>query len=176
MRKVFINSIIDLVFLTILIYASSFFISKIQLSVHYHRVNIPPLIILFIVIFGSLLSSFISGWLLLSQYYLANVHSPSVLSTWQTGNIGFVSYKNSLNIGITEEGLYLSFIFLMRLFHPPLLIPWNAISKVSINSFDEYEFYIDIPIFPDSPTMIRLPKKSLENAEHILKHKNPSKH
>ena len=83
MRKIFIDSIINLIFLSILIYASSFFISKIQLSVHYHKANIP---------------------------------SPSLLSTWQTGSVGFVSYRNSLNIGITEEGLYLSFVFLTASF------------------------------------------------------------
>ncbi len=88
------------------------------------------------------------------------------------GNIGLVTYRNSLNIGITEEGLYLSFIFIMRLFHPPLLIPWEKISKAGINSFDEYDIYVDIPIFPNSPTIIRLPKETLEKAEYILKDKS----
>ena len=123
MKKFFIDSIISLVALSTIIFSSSFFISKIQLSVHYHRAKIPPLIILFIVIFGSLLSSFISGWLMLVKYYSTNISFPSELSTWQTGKVGFVSYRNSLNIGITEEGLYLSLIFIMSLFHPPLLIP-----------------------------------------------------
>ena len=106
MRKIFIDSIINLVVLSIsiIIFASSFLTSKIQLSIHYHRANISPLLILFIFVFGSLLSSFLSGWLLLSQYYFTDIPSPPLSSTWQTGNIGFVSYRNSLNIGITEEG------------------------------------------------------------------------
>jgi len=172
MIKIFIDSIVNLAFLTTIIFTSSFFISKIQLAVHYHRADIPPFLILSVVISGSLLSSFISGWLLLAKYYLTDIPPPTELSTWQTGNIGGVSYRNSLNIGITEEGIYLSFIFIMRLFHPPLLIPWDAITKAFLNSFDEYEIYINIPIFPDSPTIIRLPKKSLENADNILKIKN----
>ncbi|MEM7713782.1 MAG: hypothetical protein AAF349_09450 [Cyanobacteria bacterium P01_A01_bin.68] len=161
MRKIFIDSIINLAFLTTIIFTSSFFISKIQSSIHYHRADIPPLLILSIVIFGSLLSSFISGWLLLTKYYLTDIPSPPELSTWQTGNIGLFSYRNSLKIGIIEEGIYLSLIFMMRLFHPPLLIPWEKISKAGINSFDEYEIYVDIPIFPNSPTIIRLPKETL---------------
>jgi len=165
MIKVFIDSIINLAFLTTTIFKSSFLINKIQLSAHYHRADIPPLIILSVVIFGSLLSSFISGCLLLAKYYLTDIPSPPELSTWQTGSVNIVSYKNSLNIGITEEGLYLSFIFIMRLFHPPLLVPWEKISKAEINSFGEYEIDIDIPIFPNSPTIIRLSKKALENAE-----------
>ena len=64
----------------------------------------------------------------------------------------------------------------MGLFHPPLLIPWDPITKAGINSFGEYEIYIDIPTFPNSPTIIKLPNKALENAENILKHKNSSEH
>lgn len=162
MIKIFIDFIINLLFLIILIFTGSSLISKIQLSTHYYRANIPPLTVLMIITFGSLLFYFISGWLLLAKYYITNIPSPTELYTWQTGNIGLVSYKNSLNIGITEEGLYLSFIFLMSLFHPPLLIPWDAITEASINSFDEYEIYIDIPIFPNSPSVIILPKKALK--------------
>ena len=91
---------------------------------------------------------------------------------WQTGKVGFVSYRNSLNIGIKDSGIYLSFIFIMSLFHPPLLIPWKKINEATINSFDEYEICIDTPIFPNSPTIIKLPKKSLEKAESILKEKS----
>lgn len=171
MTKILIDSIINLIVLTILIFIGCFISSQIQLSTHYYRANIPPFIILIIVICGSLLSAFISGWLLLAKYYLTNIPSPSILSTWQTGHIGFVSDRNSLNIGITEKGLYLSFIFLMRLFHPALLIPWDAISKAGINSFGEYEIYIDIPIFPNSPIIIKLPRKALNEAESILKTK-----
>ncbi|MEM6398731.1 MAG: hypothetical protein AAF757_00655, partial [Cyanobacteria bacterium P01_D01_bin.116] len=87
----------------------------------------------------------------------------------QTGNIDLVSYRNSLNIGITEEGLYLSFIFIMRLFHPPLLIPWNSITKTFVNRFDEYKISIDIPLFPNNPVVIILPTTALEKAEDILK-------
>ena len=157
--------------MTTIIFTSSFLISKIQSSIHYHRADISPLLILSIVIFGNSLSSFFSGWLLLAKYYLTDITSPLELSTWQTGNIDLVSYRNSLNIGITEEGLYLSFIFIMRLFHPPLLIPWNSITKAFVNRFDEYKIYIDIPLFPNNPVVIILPTTASEKAEDILKDK-----
>ncbi|MEL6456712.1 MAG: hypothetical protein AAFQ91_00470 [Cyanobacteria bacterium J06621_15] len=176
MVKIFIDSILNLIGWTILIFTGCFISTHIQLSIHYHRANIPPLLILFIVTFESLLSSFISGWLMLAKYYSNNISSPSELSTCQTGSIGLLVYRNSLNIGITASGIYLSCIFLMSLFHPPLLIPWENINKATINSFDEYEISIDIPIFPNSPTIIKLPKKSLEKAKDILKDKSKNKH
>ena len=88
MIKVFIDSIINLAFLSTIIFTSSFLISKIQSSIHYHRADIPPLLIIFIFILGSLLSSFLSGWLLLAKYYLTDIPSTPELSTWQIGNMG----------------------------------------------------------------------------------------
>ena len=169
MRKIFIDSIINLAFLTTTIFTSSFLINKIQLSLHYQKGNIPSFEILIIFICASLISSLISNWVFLTKYYLTEIPSPPELSTGKTGSVNFVHYKKSLNIGITEEGLYLSFIFIMRLFHPPLLIPCNAITKAFINRYNEYEIYIDIPMFSNSPTIITLPKESLINADNILK-------
>ncbi len=95
MIKVFIDSIINLAFLSTIIFTSSFLISKIQSSIHYHRADIPPLLIIFIFILGSLLSSFLSGCLLLAKYYLTDIPSPPELSTWQTGNREHPNYAKN---------------------------------------------------------------------------------
>ena len=176
MIKIFIDSIINLAFLTTIIFTSYFLINHIQLSLHYQKEDIPSFEILTIFICASLIFSLMSKWVFLAKYYLTDIPSPTELSVVQTGSVNFVFCKKCLNIGITESRLYLSFVFIMRLFHPPLLIPWNSITKAFINRFNEYEIYIDIPLFPDNPVVITLPKKSLEKAEYILNDKSKNKH
>jgi hypothetical protein len=39
-----------------------------------------------------------------------------------------VNYSNCITVGVTDQGLYLVPLFLFRFLHPPLLIPWAAIT------------------------------------------------
>lgn len=48
----------------------------------------------------------------------------------ETANIAGNSFRNMINIGISERGLYISAIFPVNLSHRPILIPWNAINKI----------------------------------------------
>ena len=41
-----------------------------------------------------------------------------------------INYNNIVNVRVGEDGLYFSMPFIFRLFHPPLLIPWNEIARV----------------------------------------------
>lgn len=55
-----------------------------------------------------LLISYASGWNKLAQYYKTE-QSPSVaLLSKQSGKIGEYSYKNAINVDVSEQGLYLS--------------------------------------------------------------------
>lgn len=69
------------------------------------------------------------GWRRLAQYRL-----PGSLG-WPTttvgrATLGGISYKNVLKAGAQAEGLTLEAMFLFRVGHPPLLIPWAAIGPV----------------------------------------------
>lgn len=47
---------------------------------------------------------------------------------WQSGQFrGFCSYNRCLTVGASEQALYLSVMIPFRLFHPPLMIPWQEI-------------------------------------------------
>ena len=73
------------------------------------------------------LLSWLSGWrTLATAYATATAPVAGTLSRMQSGRIGAVSYRNSLNIGITPQGLYLSVLLPFRPGHAPLLIPWQA--------------------------------------------------
>src|SRR5262249_14018419 len=50
--------------------------------------------------------------------------------SWQSGYVGLVRYGNVLNIHVAPEGLYLSVMWLFRLGHRPLLLPWDAVHDV----------------------------------------------
>lgn len=47
-----------------------------------------------------------------------------------SGSINGINYKNSLILMYNDEGLYLKTIFLFRLFHKPVLVPWKEIKTV----------------------------------------------
>jgi hypothetical protein len=55
---------------------------------------------------------------------------PQTLHKWSYGKIGWVYFKGALTIGTTPTGLYLSVFPLLRFQHPPLMIPWSAVTYV----------------------------------------------
>jgi hypothetical protein len=47
-----------------------------------------------------------------------------------SAGINSVNYGNSLILKCSQRGMYLKTVFLFRLFHPPVLIPWKEIKEV----------------------------------------------
>ena len=75
------------------------------------------------------LISHIGGWALLAKTYQA----PTDFSgeRWRFESAGmryWISYNSCLTVGASYEGLYVSILFLFRIGHPPLLIPWREIT------------------------------------------------
>jgi len=69
-----------------------------------------------------------SGWLSLSKTYRSL--KPFNGRRWSYQNAQLRSgglYGKCLTIGVNSEGLYLSVLFLFRIGHPPLFIPWSDI-------------------------------------------------
>jgi hypothetical protein len=84
--------------------------------------------------------SFVGGWFSLSKPYRARVPFNGAKWGRQSGQMRWLAkYNNVLTIGANQEGLYLASMFLFRLMHPPLLIPWGDIKvRRSKGWFFEY--------------------------------------
>ncbi len=50
------------------------------------------------------------------------------------------NYNNCLTIGADPSGLYLTLLFLFRIGHPPLFIPWSEISFRNRRTILFFEF------------------------------------
>ena len=75
------------------------------------------------------LIAWFSGWWELGRVYRAS--GPFSGTLWRCQSAGFrwsTSYSGVLNVGVNADGLYLSVLFLFRVAHPPLFIPWCDIS------------------------------------------------
>ncbi len=80
--------------------------------------------------FVVVLLSLVGGWRRLALTYATDQPPRGTAFRWQSGTIGFVQYRNCLNIYVANEGLYFSAVWLFRLGHKTLLIPWSAINDV----------------------------------------------
>jgi hypothetical protein len=84
----------------------------------------------------SLLLANLSGWRRLAEYHRAV--APFVGRTWRFESASFrrfVHYGNILTFGANSEGLYIAVLFPFRIAHPPLLIPWALVRRVSPSFF-----------------------------------------
>lgn len=82
----------------------------------------------------SLVVSRWSGWAALAQRF--SLRSEFTDSRWrfQSAQMRWLcGYNNCLTMGANSEGLYLSMLPFIRLFHPPLLIPWGEVSAEKKN-------------------------------------------
>lgn len=76
-------------------------------------------------------NSYVTGWRTLSQRFrssskplgdVRSAHSILDMVCWR-----FSSRDPFVRIASADDGLYLSVVFFMRPFHPPLRIPWNEV-------------------------------------------------
>ena len=99
---------------------------------------IPFIIISFIVFFSALWSfiSFISsrlwGWYEVSKHYTGEIPDREINDqfSWRSGRFGWGGYSSVLTFTVSDYDLGISVLFLYRVGHPPLKIPWNEISAV----------------------------------------------
>ena len=68
------------------------------------------------------------GWRALARRYPATRPPGGTLHRMVRGAVGAVEYNGSLNLSLGADGLYLSVIRLLKLGHPDLLIPWEAVT------------------------------------------------
>jgi hypothetical protein len=106
-----------------------------QDQVNNFLVNTPYAYFAFFVIlwcFISLIISFVGGWHALSRRFRAQ--SEPLGDTRTAGPFFYgvqmkfrLGYNNVIRITAAEDALYFSILFLLRIGHPPLCIPWKGI-------------------------------------------------
>lgn len=70
----------------------------------------------------------VGGWSRLAGRYRCAADEPADAASGQTAMLGLVSYRSVLSVGVADDGLDLRVMALFRPGHPPLRIPWSAIT------------------------------------------------
>ena len=115
-------------------------------SLQAHPSSIFLLLPLYFVLIPLVISR-ISGWARLAERFCATEPFVGESWNWQSARFrGWCSYNNSLKVGANRDGLYLAPMLPLRLFHPPLMIPWREIEvetgKVFFGFYDTARFRI----------------------------------
>ncbi len=117
-----------------------------------------PLVAGFVLLLFHFLAWF-SGWKGLAKNFRAPSVSPMETS-WCSGHVGIVSYRNILFVGHDGFGLHLSVLFLFSIGHPPLLIPWSEIHGIKQRSF-LWRKTVAFDIGRPTITSIRIPQRTI---------------
>lgn len=76
--------------------------------------------------------SFSSGWSKLAEKFHHQDKFEGNLSRFHSAKLKGVRFRNCLKIGTNEDGLYLAQTILGRLFHKPILIPWEELKSKTL--------------------------------------------
>ncbi|MEH2182833.1 hypothetical protein [Nostoc sp.] len=111
--------------------------------------------------------AFCHDWNRLAKLYRTKEAAPQNFSRMQSGCVGLINYKGTLNVGTNPQGIYLSIFPLFSFGLTPLLIPWSAIRKIEpanqLFSIKHFRLYLSSPKI----TLI-LNKNILEPAKEFL--------
>jgi hypothetical protein len=112
----------------------------------------------------SFLISRIGGWSSLAKHYRDDqVRDLTHLAeevTWyrmRSVSMGISNYSSCVTLGASKTGLRLSVMFLFRVGHPPLFIPWSefhSVRKKGILFFSMLDTYVGMPVVAN----VALPK------------------
>ncbi len=100
----------------------------------------------------SFILSISSGWNSLASKYKVKNWKSNAKWRFQTMKANAVDYSNCVTFGADSENIYLSVIFFVRLFHPPLAIPYSNVklsphekSSLVIVQFDNVDGKFILP-------------------------------
>ena len=89
-----------------------------------------------------------SGWSRLASRFHLQDSFDGKRHHFQSANMNGVNFNSALVIGASPNGLYLSPVFLFRLFHPPLLIPWAEIQAEPVKQWWSTGYRLTFRSFP----------------------------
>ncbi|MBD3672465.1 MAG: hypothetical protein HUJ26_02965 [Planctomycetaceae bacterium] len=98
------------------------------------------------------------GWSDLGEHYRCDRRPEGKFFRFRSVRFGIAGYNNAISIGFCEEGLYLSQMIPIVLFHPPLLIPWEEFHSTRLKR--EFGLFLCTVTFVSQPvvTQMILPK------------------
>lgn len=103
-----------------------------------------PLYFLLLWVFIAYVVSWIGGWHLLAQRFRIDSEFTGIVYRWFYATMRWgVHYNGSLKIGADIEGLYIAPLFLFRIGHPSLVIPWT---EISVGKSRRLDFYLSVTL------------------------------
>jgi hypothetical protein len=103
----------------------------------------------------SILSSKLSGWQRLVRYYRADSPFDGVRFRFQSVGMRFgTNYSGCVTVGVNRTGLHLSVLFLFRIGHPPLFIPWRDVTMTERKKFFMRQVVFQFARCPTIPFII----------------------
>lgn len=114
------------------------------------------------------LISRLGGWNRLAEKYSYDSNFLGTWKGWLWGRIGMANYKRCLWVGVSPEGLHLKTgpFFFFQIAHPPLRIPWYAITTIENRTY-WFMDVVDITL-SDPKVKITLERGALDGAQRFL--------
>jgi hypothetical protein len=103
----------------------------------------------------------VGGWSALAARYAAPGPPQGRRHAMVRGAVGGVEYNGSLNVTVSGQGLHLSVIRLLKLAHPDLFIPWDAVTARQERKLFRWET-VRLSIGQPVIATITLPKNVLD--------------
>ena len=92
----------------------------------------------------SVILSFAGGWRALSRAYPVSLPPSGRSFNLKSGRLGMTNYNGCLRFVAGAPGLGLSILFLFRVGHPPLFVPWSDVSvefrKAWLGAWADFSF------------------------------------
>jgi len=106
----------------------------------------------------------LGGWSKLAGRFRAAEEPEGEIFSMQSGRFRFMNYNSVLKIIPANRGLYLSVFFLFRPFHPPLLVPWEAIRNVRWKSVLFFKYVSFDIVYPERLLTVSLSRRVAESS------------
>ena len=122
----------------------------------------PALFLPFMWVLVSWIISRAGGWALLGKVYLAQDSITSDGETWKFQSLQMrwgINYGNCVTVRANPLGLGLSVLWLLRIGHPPLLIPWADITIHRVRRSRFFPPWIEFRFRLDPSIPIRMSDK-----------------
>ena len=111
----------------------------------------------------------VSGWDKLATKYGYPQPFTGSVAWMSTAYIGSIRFRNCIGIGISPKGLYLNPFVLFRVSYPPILVPWQEVSRFEIRKgvFGLGQYYVLDIGFPRIRT-VKLPSRVFSKHPEIV--------
>ena len=115
----------------------------------------PVLTLLLAWIVISVFASRLSGWYALAKIYRLSSPFNGKLFRFRTLWMRFAThYGNCITTGVNSQGLHLSILFILRIGHDPLFMPWSEITTSEITSGFSKRIKLQFKRMPSVPIII----------------------